>query len=204
MSSPLESNNYEVSFDMKWLSNPGDVYFDMVGLDGSKHNNVFMHIINEGELLAPYWAIQESGGASIFNNSGLDQGGLNDSAINMSNYVNIKYIHFEGYLEVWANNNRLLVTHLSNFGNNRYGIRNAISEGQITGFGFNISKPNCVVIDNFCVKEALGGVTEGTLNNNSNSHSSFMNLSAQNLYGNNFIVSGSFKVDSVTVKTPPM
>ena len=94
MSSPLESNNYEVSFDMKWLSNPGDVYFDMVGLDGSKHNNVFMHIINEGELLAPYWAIQESGGASIFNNSGLDQGGLNDSAINMSNYVNIKYIHF--------------------------------------------------------------------------------------------------------------
>ncbi len=185
------SNNYEVSFDMKLLDT-SDLFVHYVGLNGTTGEDLYLKETGSGA----YWAIEDFNGHSVYNNSGDLHGGLDGNGVDLSEFVSVKYVHYEGYMELWLNGTRRCVSHLSNFGNNNYVTRAALEEGTITGIAFRAGVANAVAVDNVKVKEAVGGETSYRAKNASQSVSSqeVFPLSAENLYRDNFKVTGTFRL----------
>lgn len=188
----LASNNYEVSFDMKW--NAGTVlYFHLVGLNGNDNTNIYLRVEGNGQ----YWSLQDFYGHSIYNNSGIHTGALDWSGVDLTTYANVKVVHYNGYLELWVNGTRRFVSHLSNFGNNQYATRTAIAEGTITGFAFHAENADAVVIDNFTVKEAVGNndsYTQTNPNASVTGEHTVLPLSAVDLDRDSFYVEATYKI----------
>lgn len=192
----LASNNYEVSFDIKAKASGSNLYIHLEGLDGSAADkNIFLEAIADGQ----YWRLSNYDGQDIYNNSGFDQGGVNDAPVPITEVVNIKMVHFDGYIEVWLNGERRIVTHLSNFGNTRYMSRKAIPEGTITGIWMDLRGE--FEVDNLVIKEALPAQTSMTITSNTTDHNNYQKiteLSAVNLYKPNFKVSATWVIDDET------
>lgn len=201
-----QSNNYEVSFDLKLKS---EAEFRMVfkGLSGKEdgaNNNIFLAERGNGA----YWLFnddtfkKEDGSIDdvypIYNNSGDMHGGLDYTPVDLSEFASVKVVHYEGYLELWVNGTRRIVTHLSNFGNTNYHTRTELKEGTVTGIALQAFAANVAVIDNLKVKEAVGLETSYRETNAGASSSKIFPLSAQNLYRDNFKVTGTFRIDDAT------
>jgi len=187
----LASNNYEISFDMKW--NAGTVlYFHLVGLNGNDNTNLYLRVEANGQ----YWSIHDFSGHSIYNNSGSHTGALDYNGVDLSTYANVKVVHYNGYIELWVNGTRRFVSHLSNFGNNQYSTRTAINEGTITGFAFHAENANAVVIDNFTVKEAVGNNATYSQGNTAGEGYSILPLSAVDLDRESFYVETTYQINN--------
>lgn len=192
-----ESNNYEVSFDIVADAQSSDdaFYFHIVGLNGDTGENIYFKANNNGQ----FWCMTDFGYHPIYNNSGEDHGGLNGSGVDLTEKHTIKFVHFDGYCELWIDGTRRIVSHLSHFGNNNYDTRIAITEGTITGFAFDARTG--LKIDNVVVKEATGKETsymEHSINTTTGSTKTFP-LSAQNLYNGNFEIVGKFAYADISV-----
>lgn len=191
----LPSNNYSISFDMRYEAD-SHFYMHLLGLNGDDNSNIYFHC----EANGMYLSLNDFYGHSIYNNSGDDNGGLNYEQVRLTETAHFEIVHYNGYLEVWANGVRRCVSHLSNFGNNRYSSREEIAEGVITGLGFHAEKANAVVIDNLVVKEATAGEISYTLSSDKTdpANSMFLPLSAQNLDQENFRVTGTYVLTDET------
>lgn len=192
----LASNNYDLSFDFKVKEAGTGFYIHFEGLDGSgEGKNIYLEGIADGQ----FWRLANFDGQDIYNNSGFDQGGVDDVAASTRETLNIRMVHYEGYVEVWLNGVRRIVTHLSNFGNTRYMSRKAIPEGTITGVWFDL-RGSCEV-DNFVLKEATAAETSAVITSNTTDHNNFYKVSeltAANLYKKNFKVVGTWVIDDAT------
>lgn len=187
----LASNNYEVTFDMKW--NAGTVlYFHLVGLNGNDNTNLYLRVEANGQ----YWSIHDFYGHSIYNNSGTHTGALDWSGVDLTTFAQVKVVHYNGYIELWVNGSRRFVSHLSNFGNNQYSTRTEITEGAITGFAFHAENADAVVIDNFTVKEAVGNNDTYTQTNTNNEGYSILPLSALDLDRESFYVEATYQINN--------
>lgn len=186
----VQSNNYTLEFDMK-LNFTSTLYIHFVGLNGTTGENIYL----KEEALGAYWSINDYTGHSVYNNSGDNHGGLDYRAVDLNEFVNVKFVHYEGYLELWLNGTRRAVTHLSNFGNNNYSTRTAIDEGTITSIMFHAEQSDAVVLDNLTIKEAKAGdVSYETINAETSAGATIiLPLSAQNLASENFKVTATFK-----------
>ncbi len=186
----VQSNNYILEFDMK-LNFTSTLYIHFVGLNGTTGENIYL----KEEAFGTYWSINDYTGHSVYNNSGDNHGGLDYRAVDLKEFVKVKFVHYEGYLELWLNGTRRAVTHLSNFGNNNYSTRTAIDEGTITSIMFHAEQSDAVVLDNLTIKEAKAGdVSYETTNEETSSGSTIiLPLSAQNLASENFKVTATFK-----------
>lgn len=186
-----ESNNYEVSFDLK-LTGTTEFYVHFVGLDGTNQNNIYLCIIAQGT----YLRVTDNYGHDIYNNTGDLHGGLDATPVDLSGYANFRFVYFEGYLELWVNGTRRCVSHLCDFGNNNYMTRSPIEEGKITAIAMHAQNANSAVLDNIKVTEAVGGITEYSETNEGTNvtASKIFPLSAENLYRENFMVEGTFHV----------
>lgn len=190
----LESNNYVISFDMRYAADT-NFYLHLVGLNGDDGTNIYFH----SEANGMYLSLSDYYGHSIYNNSGDDNGGLNYDQVFLTEFAHFEIVHYNGYLELWANGVRRLVSHLSNFGNNRYVTRDEIAEGIITGLGFHAEKANAVVIDNLVVTEAVAAETVySAVSDSTSAMSYFLPLSARNLDQDNFRVTGTFVITDET------
>ena len=91
-------------------------------------------------------------------------------------------------MELWANGFRCAVSHISNFGNNRYSTRGEIAEATTTGLGIQAETANAVVIDNLVVKEAVASDTSyfATSGETNAGNVQFLPLSTRNLDSDNF------------------
>ena len=196
-----DSNNVELSFDLR-LDAATDIYIHLVGLDGSLKANMFLGILGNGA----YWRMSNQGfdlggvQYDVYNNSGDDQGGLDSSPVDLSEFAHVQFNHYEGYLEVWVNGTRRVVSHLSNFGNTRYMQRGTIEEGKITGIAIHALNANAAVIDNVKVSEptALATSYEQSFDSDSYGSKVILPLSAQNLYQDNFMVKATFNLGDAT------
>ena len=186
----VQSNNYVLEFDMK-LNFTSTLYVHFVGLNGTTGENIYF----KEEAFGTYWSINDYTGHSVYNNSGDNHGGLDYRAVDLNEFVRVKFVHYEGYLELWLNGTRRAVTHLSNFGNNNYSTRTAIEEGIITSIMFHAEQSEAVVLDNLTIKEAKAGDVsyEATNAETSAGAAIILPLSAQNLASENFKVTTTFK-----------
>lgn len=202
----VASNNYEVSFEIKLdealgLAPRGEKAHFEIRLEGLDADASYMYfqIRDDGQ----FWkisAIEPKGTAVVYNNSGDGHGGLNTTNWNLlANTVRVKFVVFEGYLEMWANEQRIAVSHLYNFGNQNYQTRARINEGLITGISIKASRPNEFIIDNLLIVEAFqksqtysASVEAGS----STSRKMSNELSAQNLFAPNFRVTTTWKVQA--------
>lgn len=191
----LASNNYVISFDMRYETD-SHFYMHLVGLNGNDNSNIYFHCEANGMFLS----LNDYYGHSIYNNSGDDTGGLNYNQVDLTQMAHFDIVHYNGYLEVWANGVRRCVSHLSNFGNNRYSTREQITEGTITGLGFHAEKANAVVIDDLVVKEAVAAETSytATAEQTGAGNSQFLPLSARDLDNENFRVTGTYVLTDET------
>lgn len=188
----LASNNYVISFDMRYAADT-HFYLHLLGLDGSNaDSNIYFHC----EANGMYLSMCDFYGHSIYNNSGDDTGGLDYNQVFLTDFAHFEIVHYNGYIELWANGIRRVVSHLSNFGNNRYSTRTEIAEGIITGLGFHADAANAVVIDNVVVKEAVAADTSYFADSNETNAGNvrFLPLSARNLDQGNFRVTGTFVI----------
>lgn len=188
----LESNNYVISFDMRYDAD-SHFFLHLLGLDGSNENsNIYFHC----EANGMYLSMCDFYGHSVYNNSGDDNGGLDYNQVFLSDFAHFEIVHYNGYIELWANGVRRLVSHLSNFGNNRYSTRTEIAEGIITGLGFHAEKAGAVVIDNLVVREAVAADASYFAESNEThaGNGRFLPLSARNLDHENFRVTGTFVI----------
>ncbi len=185
------SNNYSVEFDLK-LTGTTEFYVHFVGLDGTHDNNIYLCVIAQGT----YLRVTDNFGHDIYNNTGDLHGGLDATPVDLSDFATFKFIHFEGYIELWVNGTRRCVSHLCDFGNNNYMSRSPIEEGTITAIAMHAQNANAAVLDNIKVTEAVGASTSYSEQNDSDSVSSskIFPLSAVNLYRENFMVEGTFYV----------
>lgn len=185
------SNNYSVEFDLK-LTGTTEFYVHFVGLDGTHDNNIYLCVIAQGT----YLRVTDNFGHDIYNNTGDLHGGLDATPVDLSDFATFKFIHFEGYIELWVNGTRRCVSHLCDFGNNNYMSRSPIEEGTITAIAMHAQNANAAVLDNIKVTEAVGASTSYSEHNPSDSVSSskIFPLSAVNLYRENFMVEGTFYV----------
>ena len=188
----LASNNYVISFDMRYAADT-HFYLHLLGLDGSNaDSNIYFHC----EANGMYLSMCDFYGHSVYNNSGDDTGGLDYNQVFLTDFAHFEIVHYNGYIELWANGVRRVVSHLSNFGNNRYSTRTEIAEGIITGLGFHADAANAVVIDNLVVKEAVAADTSYFADSNETNAGNvrFLPLSARNLDQGNFRVTGTFVI----------
>ena len=188
----LASNNYVISFDMRYAADT-HFYLHLLGLDGSNaDSNIYFHC----EANGMYLSMCDFYGHSVYNNSGDDTGGLDYNQVFLTDFAHFEIVHYNGYIELWANGVRRVVSHLSNFGNNRYSTRTEIAEGVITGLGFHADAANAVVIDNLVVKEAVAADTSYFADSNETNAGNvrFLPLSARNLDQGNFRVTGTFVI----------
>lgn len=192
------SNNYEVSFDIK-LAQSAEFYLHLVGLDGTTNKDIYMCERGNGA----FWLISDEDKDEIhdiYNNTGDLHGGLDGASVDLTEFAHVKLVHFEGYLELWINGTRRCVSHLSNFGNNMYQQRVNLEEGTIKSIAIRSDAANAVVIDNIKVVEATEGETSYSEHSDvaNTSSQKIFNLSAQNLYRDNFKVTGTFRVSDIT------
>lgn len=191
---PVESNNYAISFDMKFNNGKStNVYVHLLGLDGTKNSNIFLTIMG-----GTYFRLSDTSTNDLYTNSGHGHGVIDSNGVSFfDNFVNVKLVHFDGYVELWVGGTRRLVSHLSAFGNNMYNTRSPIEEGKITGLLLNAENSNnAVVIDNLKVLETVGSQTYYTTQNDSQNTDSWktMPMSAENLYRENFATEASFVI----------
>lgn len=189
-----ESNNYVVEFDLQ-LNGSSSFYLHLVGLNGTNPeapDNIYLGIEGNGQFIL----VSDNSGNRVYNNSTIASGGLDATPVDLSGFARFQLVHYEGYLEVWVNGTRRCVTHLSNFGNNMYHTRAPLKEGKITGFGIDVNDANTFNIDNIRIYEAAPFNTSAKYINDSESVSSSQtfDLSARNLYRDNFKVEGSFSI----------
>lgn len=189
------SNNYELSFDVKQASEGAFFYVHFAGLNGNTGENIYVACEGGGA----YWSMADFNGHMIYNNSGNLHGGLNYNPVDITdNFAHVRIVKFGGYMELWVNGVRRCVSHLSNFGNNNYHTRAAIEEGTITGFW--IDPRGTLEIDNVVLKEPMGLETVySETNPSTDSGEKIFDLSAQNLYRENFMVRGTFVIKDDTV-----
>ena len=188
----LESNNYVISFDMRYAADT-HFFLHLLGLDGSNpDSNIYFHC----EANGMYLSMCDFYGHTIYNNSGDDTGGLDYNQVFLTDFAHFEIVHYNGYIELWANGVRRVVSHLSNFGNNRYSTRTEIAEGIITGLGFHADAANAVVIDNLEVREAVAADASYFADSNEThaGNGRFLPLSARNLDHENFRVTGTFVI----------
>ncbi len=192
LSGLVESNNYEVSFKLK-LVEASNVYVHMIGLDATNAGNIYLDVIAQGT----YIRLSDFVGHDVYNNSGDLHGGLDWSPVNLEDFAEFRFVHYEGYVELWVNGTRRIVSHLSDFGNNNYCVngRGELTEGTITGIGIHVANPNAAVFDDIKVIEAKPAATAYT-EFNAGVGDKIFPLSAQNLYLENFEVVGTFDVTS--------
>lgn len=190
------SNNYELSFDVKQASEGAFFFIHFAGLNGNTGENIYMACEGNGA----YWSMADFNGHMIYNNSGNLHGGLNANPVDITdNFAHVRIVKFGGYMELWVNGTRLCVSHLSNFGNNNYHTRAEIAEGTITGFW--IDPRGTIEIDNVVLKEPKGlSTVYSETNPTTDSGEKIFDLSAENLYRDNFMVRGTFVIrdDAVT------
>ena len=187
-----ESNNYVISFDMRYAAD-SHFFLHLLNLDGSNPgSNIYFH----AEANGMYLSLNDFYGHNVYNNSGDDTGGLDYNQVFLTDFAHFEIVFYNGYLELWANGVRRIVSHLSNFGNNRYSTRTEIAEGIITGLGFHAEKANAVVIDNLVVREAVASDASYFADSNETNagNSRFLPLSARNLDHENFRVTGTFVI----------
>ena len=191
----LASNNYVISFDMRYAAD-SHFYMHLLGLNGDDGTNIYFHC----EANGMYLSLCDYYGHSIYNNSGDDTGSLDANQVFLTEFAHFEIVHYNGYIELWANGVRRAVSHLSNFGNNRYSTRDEIAEGIITGLGIHAEKANAVVIDNLVVKEAVASDTSyfATSGETNVGNVRFLPLSGRNLDQDNFRVTGSFVIADET------
>lgn len=191
------SNNYEICFDLH-LNASATVYMYLKGLAVDKTTGVAGDIQLRVEADGTYWILDSGNNFQIYNNSGNEHGALDYSPVALLDGVaRVKVVHFEGYVELWINGTRRIVTHLEGFGNNNYNKRCAYDEGRITGIEFASSAQNAVCLGNITVSEAQGKATEYYEANSSADTGAYVkqfDLSAQNLYNENYLIETTFNV----------
>lgn len=185
------SNNYVMEFDVQHNESVLNVYFN--GLDGT-HDNSLQFRLGEG---AGWYGIMRlnATGHDIYTNSGTNHGVVNPGDINKGDvWHHVELVHYNGYVEIWVDGLRRLVSNLESFGNNQYNIgRTTVKEGIITGFGFSVDNAT-VHLKNLKVKEAVALETDYE-NNTATVYDSLMPLSAQNLDNENYRVAASYTLD---------
>lgn len=196
------SNNYEIEFDLH-LKGEGNVIVALKGLAVDKTTETARDVYLRVEANGMYWILNaDNTNNQIYNNSGTDHGALDATPVALlDEAAHVKLVHFDGYVELWVNGTRRIVTHLSGFGNNNYNTRGVYGEGKITGIEFAPQSNNIMCIDNIVVSEAEGKATEYTLANTSTELGAYnvvFPLSAQNLYNENFVVETTYKVEDTT------
>ncbi|MEG2158633.1 MAG: hypothetical protein RRY18_02010, partial [Clostridia bacterium] len=156
-------------------------------------DNISFDVINRGQ----FYKIA-SRDTDVYDNSTFEEGALMWGGGERITQFNFKAVVFEGYVEIYINNERCIVSHLSNFGNNKYRNRVHLTEGIISEIKVQSDSAG-VIVDDILVKEARGGATtyyEESTNTDVGS-SKTMPLSAQNLYKDNYTITGTYHVNKV-------
>ena len=191
------SNNYSVEFDLK-LTGTSEFYVHFVGLDGTNKDNIYLCVIAQGT----YLRVTDNYGHDIYNNTGDLHGGLDATPVTLEEFAHFRFVHFEGYVELWVNGTRRCVSHLCDFGNNNYMSRSPIEEGTITSIALHAQNAGAVVLDNLLVTEPTGLATSyrETSADTSVSSAKTFPLSAENLYLPNFYVESTFRIADDTAQ----
>ena len=189
------SNNYEVEFDL-FLKTDAVARVVFKGLAVDKQTGNAGDISMRVEAGGTYWILDAGNNQQIYNNSGTDHGALDATPVPLTeSAARVKLVHFEGYVELWVNGTRRIVTHLEGFGNNNYNTRGTFDEGKITAIEFSSDANNSMCLDNIKVTEAVGKSTSYTETNSATgAYGKTFSLSAQNLYHENYVIETTFNV----------
>ena len=156
----VPSNNYELSFDVRMDATTNNTYMFVHFLELAGGNgHVYMSIEQNGAWVCECTTL---GGAAT-TGTGAPTNWLHGSIAQTSpqiindEYLHVRYVHYNGIIEVWIDDVRYLVQSLQNIGNNVWGERKAIPENPIDGFMFHFQGVSAAdpayYLDNVVMKE---------------------------------------------------
>lgn len=208
----LASNNYEVSFDLKLDALTGKkfvLYVHFLGLTSGE--NAYFSIEEDGT----WGAISSTAGANMTSGpgapTGYKDGSVMNEAVNLLEFVHIRMVHYEGILELWANDMRWCVSSLSALGNDKWSARKSFTEQPVNGFTFHFHMKNgdpslSAAIDNIVIKEALPASKTGyseSVDVEQSQSKVFGNEISGNLLGQSaYTVSASYSVADMAADAP--
>lgn len=139
----VESNNYELSFDVRLgqTANNTNIFVHFLDLAGGPGGNTYMSLEGNGAWVCNCtsvggWATTGTGSPTNYLHGSMIEESVN---LMQDEFVRVRYVHYNGIIEIWVNDVRYVVQSLKNIGNNVWSERYSVSENAITGFMFHFS-----------------------------------------------------------------
>ena len=139
----VESNNYELSFDVRLgeTTNNTNIYVHWLDLAGGPGGNSYMSLEGNGAWVCNCttiggWATTGTGSPTNYLHGSMIEESVN---LMQEEFVRVRYVHYNGIIEIWVNDVRYVVQSLKNIGNNAWSERYSISENAISGFMFHFA-----------------------------------------------------------------
>ena len=157
----VESNNYELSFDVRLgeTANSTNFFVHFLDLAGGPGGNSYMSLEGNGAWVCNCttvggWATTGTGSPTNYLHGSMIEESVN---LMQEEFTHVRYVHYNGIIEVWINDVRYVVQSLKNIGNNAWSERYSVSEGTISGFMFHFmgitSEDPSFYFDNVVLKE---------------------------------------------------
>lgn len=196
----LDTNAYEISFDMAFSGTSEQMFIHLPGLNSTDPNvNVYLAIQGDGYMCLNCWY---EGNWRLVYNFNTFFGGANANPLVWGTDMHAFRIVILGdAIELWIDNVKYLSTNLSAFG----GLTNGnpanasanIPVGPLAGIGFHPLAPNVFKMDNLIVKEIKAGKDPVVLEDDTalpNLPIAAPNNSAVNFAHDNYKVEATFDV----------
>lgn len=137
----VESNNYELSFDVRLgeTANSTNFFVHFLDLAGGPGGNSYMSLEGNGAWVCNCttvggWATTGTGSPTNYLHGSMIEESVN---LMQEEFTHVRYVHYNGIIEIWINDVRYVVQSLKNIGNNAWSERYSVSEGTISGFMFH-------------------------------------------------------------------
>lgn len=157
----VESNNYELSFDVRLgqTANNTNIFVHFLDLAGGPGGNSYMSLEGNGAWVCNCttvggWATTGTGSPTNYLHGSMIEESV---TLMQEEFVHVRYVHYNGIIEVWVNDVRYVVQSLKNIGNNAWSERYSVSENPISGFMFHFqgitAEDPSFYFDNVVLKE---------------------------------------------------
>ena len=157
----VESNNYELSFDVRLgqTTNNTNIFVHFLDLACGPGGNSYMSLEGNGAWVCNCttvggWATTGTGSPTNYLHGSMIEESV---TLMQEEFVHVRYVHYNGIIEVWVNDVRYVVQSLKNIGNNVWSERYSISENPISGFMFHFqgitAEDPSFYFDNVVLKE---------------------------------------------------
>ena len=157
----VASNNYELSFDLRMdkIENNTNLYVHFIDLAGGNGGNTYMSLEGNGAWVCNCTTVGGYATTGTGTPTNYLHGSIVEESVELTGetFRHVRYIHYNGILEVWIDDVRYIVQSLKNIGNNVWDQRKEIIESPIAGFlfhfaGVSVSEP-AYYLDNVTLKE---------------------------------------------------